>query len=78
MIVSLFFHPDGQVRCLYTEALNLAALGKLNIARASAVEFDNATQRWQVLDCVGEVLFTHPSRQACLDWEQDHLYEAAA
>ena len=38
--MQLVIHPDGSVRCLYTEKINLADLGKLSIARASHVEPD--------------------------------------
>jgi hypothetical protein len=34
----LVISPTGSVRCLYSEELDLAALGKLEIARASYVE----------------------------------------
>jgi hypothetical protein len=38
MQFSLSVSPAGQSRCLYTEAIDLAALGSLTIARASHVE----------------------------------------
>ncbi|MGA2617888.1 MAG: hypothetical protein ABSF26_09770 [Thermoguttaceae bacterium] len=38
MQFSLNVSPAGQSRCLYTEAIDLAALGSLTIARASNVE----------------------------------------
>jgi hypothetical protein len=38
--------PLGQVRCLYTEVLDLPALGPLAIRRASQVEPDAAGQWW--------------------------------
>jgi hypothetical protein len=37
--------PRGRVRCLYSEVLDLAALGDLSIRRASHVEPD-AEGRW--------------------------------
>jgi hypothetical protein len=36
--MELFVAPTGQVRCLYSEALDLGALGPLTIRRASHVE----------------------------------------
>lgn len=41
----LIVDPLGRVRCIYDEALDLAALGRLAIARASFVEPD-AHGRW--------------------------------
>lgn len=37
---------DGQVRCLYDERLDLAALGPLTITRASHVEPDEEGRWW--------------------------------
>jgi hypothetical protein len=36
--MQLFVQPDGSLRCLYGEELNLAALGRITIRRASHVE----------------------------------------
>ena len=36
--MQLLVEPTGRVRCLYSETLELASLGRLNIARASHVE----------------------------------------
>jgi hypothetical protein len=41
----LLVSPTGQVRCLYGEAIDLAVLGQLSIARGSHVEPD-ATGQW--------------------------------
>lgn len=43
--MDLVISPTGEVTTLYTEVLDLAALGALNIARASQVEPD-AEGRW--------------------------------
>jgi hypothetical protein len=70
---NITFTSDGAVRCLYTELIDLSSLGALEIVRASSIEFSNRAQRWTVRSVEGAVLFTDPSRQACLDWEQEHL-----
>lgn len=44
---------QGQVHCLYSEAVDLAALGPLSIQRASNVEPDDAGQWWADLSPVG-------------------------
>jgi hypothetical protein len=36
--MELVIHPDGSARCIYSEEIELAALGPLAIARASHVE----------------------------------------
>jgi len=38
--MELVVQTDGTIRCLYDEALDLCALGRLTIARASFVEAD--------------------------------------
>jgi hypothetical protein len=67
------FGPDGTARCLWTEAVPLHELGRLEITRASNIEFNNSTQRWELQDRKGKVRFTAKSRSACLQWEQRHL-----
>ncbi len=73
----LTFAPDGAVRCLYGELIDLRTLGTLSCERVSHIEFDQATQEWRVLSADRRsVLFRGPSRQACLDWETDNLQPA--
>ena len=47
-LAALLFLPDGTALGLYTEAIDLSALGRLTVKRASSIEFDNATQAWWV------------------------------
>lgn len=67
------FQLDGTARCLWTDAVPLQALGRLEVRRASTIEFDEATQQWQVRDRHGQLRFLALSRAACLEWEQQHL-----
>ena len=71
--IMLTFTPDGQGRCLYTEAIDLGKIGSLTIERATHIEFDNKAQRWRVYDGTGVGMFSGHSRQECLDWERQHL-----
>lgn len=43
--MDLVIHPDGDVTTLYSELLDLSALGAINIERASHVEPD-VTGQW--------------------------------
>jgi hypothetical protein len=67
------FDPAGNGRCLFTEAIDLSTLGALEIVRASTIEFNNAPQVWEVKSAEGVLLFSHPSRQACLNWEHQYF-----
>jgi hypothetical protein len=49
----LVVEPGGRVRCLYGEAVDLAALGALSIRRASQVEPDGDGAWWADLAPVG-------------------------
>lgn len=69
----LRFRPDGTGHGLYTEAIDLNRIGRLHIERASHVEFDDATQQWQVIDTRGRRLHRDASRHACLQWEHSHF-----
>jgi len=72
---TISFAPDGIARCLWTEVLPLHELGRLEIQRASTVEFNAATQCWELRlasnpDVVG---FSHASRETCLNFERKTL-----
>jgi len=72
-MTSIVFTPQGQGRCLYTEAIDLSELGKLHIRRATRIEFDNELRAWRVRDMRGFPLYTSPTRQQCLDWEMKYF-----
>ena len=69
------FAPDGTAWCLWTEAVPLHELGRLDVQRASTVEFSANKQTWEVrLASEPEtVAFSHPSRETCLDWERNTI-----
>ena len=73
MPINISFNNDGTAQCLWTEALPLHEIGWLQVAKASNIEFNNTTQKWEVIDRKGEVRFIAKSRNACLKWEQLHL-----
>ncbi len=71
---TIVFASNGIARCLWTEAVPLQELGRLNIQRASTVEFNHTTQVWEVrlVSAPNAVAFAHPSRDTCLNWERNH------
>jgi hypothetical protein len=75
--IKILIGPDGTFKHIYNEALLPLdkALGEVNIQRASHVEFNNDTQRWEV-EVDGEKLpMTFPKRQDALDYEVVWLEE---
>jgi len=68
MIVAVLkFDCLGTGHSLFTEAIDLSLLGALEMVRASIIEFDHPSQKWEVRNLAGNLLFRHPSRHACLD-----------
>ena len=72
--MDLVIDPTGSVRCLYGEAIELATLGPMVIARASHVEPDSAGQ-WHanMSPVAGPSLGPFESRSAALFAEADWL-----
>lgn len=73
--ITITFTPDGLGHGLYTETIDLGQIGPLIVKRATTIEYDNQSQYWRVKDRTGFALFNSPSRQACLDWERQHLQQ---
>ena len=67
----LVVDPQGGVRCLYAEAIDLTALGQPTIRRASRVEPD-ATGRWvaDLSPVGGPLLGPFDKRSEALDAER--------
>ena len=70
----LVVQPDGSIRCVYNETIELATLGRLAISRGSHVEPDEQGQ-WQAdLSPVnGPMLGPFSNRSQALTAEQDWL-----
>ena len=78
MNATLRFNPGGRIDCLYTEAINLRALGRLHVVRATDIRFNDNTQQWEEHEFgTAAVLFSHPSRTECLHWEHQNLQPQA-
>jgi len=52
-MTTLLAMPNGQVRCLYDETIDLASIGALHIRRASHVEPDSSGRWWTDLSPAG-------------------------
>ena len=71
---TLRFHPGGRIDCMYTEAIDLRALGRLQVFRATDIRFCEKSQQWKVrCAATGKLLHSDPSREACLAWERANL-----
>ena len=68
---TITINPDGTMKCLHTDIIPLQTLGELKVTRASTVEFDEESQRWEAW-AKGRLLYHNQSRKACLDWEQEN------
>ena len=73
MNIVITFNPNGTGSCLYTELIDLHSIGRLEVSRASNIEFNNQTQRWEVKNLQGKALYFPRSRSACLEWEHGNL-----
>ena len=72
--MQLLIKPDGAVRCLYDEAIDLHALGRLVIARGSHVEPDRHGRWFADLAPVGgPCLGPFQSRSQALEAENRWL-----
>ena len=72
--MQLVIQPDGVVRCVYGEAIDLAVIGSLSISRASHVEPGPDGRWWADLSPVdGPVLGPFVLRTAAIQAEQDWL-----
>ena len=71
---TLRIQPGGRIDCLYTDAIDLRSLGRLHVRRASVILFCDRSQEWKVrCATTGKLLFSHPSREECLEWEKRNL-----
>ena len=69
----LTIDASGIVTGLYTEAIPLSALGSLQVERLTTIEFNDATQLWEVRDRAEALLFADASRDRCLQWEHERF-----
>ena len=63
--------PKGARLMIHDDKIPLHTLGKVKVRRISNVNFNEETQKWEVspVGNPGEILFTHKSRDKCIQWE---------
>ncbi len=72
--MELIIEPGGGVKCVYDEAIDLAALGQLHITRASHVEPDEHGAWWaDMLPVGGPKLGPFEKRSEALATEREWL-----
>lgn len=70
-MISLQIDASGGIQMLQDDALDLRQFGKVEISRASHVEFDNGVQAWYVQSAkTGEMLHYAQTRAEALAWEK--------
>jgi hypothetical protein len=72
--MEIIIAPGGVVRCLYDERVDLPALGRLTIRRASHVE-PTADGQWtaDLSPLGGQILGPYPLRSAALAAEEEWI-----
>jgi hypothetical protein len=71
---TLDIDENGNVRCLYTDIIDLYSIGKIvEVRKASNVEFNQDNQVWEVLSLDGQVLYEHQNRETAIEWEIENF-----
>lgn len=72
--------PNGNVRSLYSDKIDLTKLGKATIHRASHVEFNNKRKMWEVRSAKTKVLLfaTQDTREDALEFEAEYYSPTGA
>ncbi len=75
MIPTIEIDNDGNIQTLYSDEVDLYALGEVHsVRRASNVEFDETNQEWMVIQTsTGEIIHRNKSREQAISWEIEEL-----
>lgn len=61
---------NGDVHCLYTDEIDLFAIGTLcDMRKASNVDFNEEKQTWEVVSLDRQVLHSNTNREKAIEWE---------
>ena len=71
----ILIKKNGDLQCLYTDNVDLRKLGKLEVTRASNVEFDSTNGTWSVrLVETGKIIGSgFIKRKDAINYEIDYL-----
>lgn len=75
MIPTIEIDNDGNIQTIYSDEVDLYALGEVHsVRRASNVEFDEANQEWMVIQAsTGNIIHRNKSRERAISWEIKEL-----
>lgn len=75
MIPTIEIDNDGNIRTIYSDEIDLYALGEVHsVRRASNVEFDETNQEWMVIQTsTGDIIHRNKSRKQAILWEIEKL-----
>jgi len=75
MIPTIEIDNDGNIQTLYSDEIDLYALGEVHsVRRASNVEFNENNQEWMVIQAsTDEIIHRNKSREQAILWEIENL-----
>lgn len=74
MKIDIQITPEGGIRMLHSDDIDLSEFGPIEVTRASDVEFNNSWKHWEVFSHkTGDLLASgFPTRAEALDWEREY------
>lgn len=71
MIPTIEIDTNGNIRTIYSDDIDLYALGEVHsVRRASSIGFDEANQEWMVIQAsTGDIIHRNKSRAQAILWE---------
>ena len=69
----IIVEQDGSVRAVYSDIIKNMNLGKLEVQRASNVEFNGINQLWEATLPGGELIASGPSRDQVIKDEVKYI-----
>jgi hypothetical protein len=67
--------PDGTIHGLWDDTIDFREVGECLVERASSVEFNNDTKKWDIYLADGTYIGSEDSRGAAIDLEVSYLQE---
>jgi len=73
LVFELVIDEEGDIKCLWTDLIDLTELGTCHVERASHVEFNNDSQRWEARLPDGTLIGQDRSRAGAIQQEINYL-----